>query len=177
MKKILQKIKEKGYVPYEVRTSIFKNLDIMQIRNWLEWRGIDRHLPIELHSTEIAICTPEGVLMQIRACDNDALGMWGGCLECNETPIDGAVRELYEETSLSFPEEMLKFVDTYEHTHTYANGDSAIYHTYRFVINLNYIPEITVDEESHGFDLVNTKKDVKRVLKDQQEFILKLILK
>lgn len=174
---IIKEIRQKGFVPDVVRKHYFSRLTIFEIRDWLESNGFDRHMPIELSSTEIALCTPEGILLQVRACDNNALGMWGGCLENNESPIDGAIRELYEETALPVCREMLNLVDMYEHTHTYANGDSVIYKTYRFVLKLNYIPEITVNFESNGFELFNSKDDIKRVLKDHREFILNLISK
>lgn len=47
-------------------------------------------MSIELRSTEIALVTPFGVMMQIRPSDHNQLGMWGGVLNDGEEPIVGA---------------------------------------------------------------------------------------
>ena len=177
MKTIIKEIRQKGFVPEDVRKHCFSNLTILEIRNWLEANGLDRHTPLELTSTEIAISTPEGLLLQIRACDNNALGMWGGCLENDETPLEGAIRELYKETGLKFDPAYWFWVDTYDHTHTYANQDKAMYTTHRYVILLDYVPTPTLNSESNGYKLFNSANEIEQVLEDQRGFVLGLISK
>lgn len=69
---IRSQILREGRVSAEVKGTFFKGMDFIEIRNWLEENGLDRHMPLELHSTEIAIKTPFGILMQIRPIDNDS---------------------------------------------------------------------------------------------------------
>lgn len=166
----VKKIKEIGRITYQMKEEFFRGMNVLQIRNKCEELGIDRHIPIELYSTEIAVVTPSGVLMQIRHDDNK-LGLWGGMLECNETPIVGAIREFREETGLEIDEEKFEFVDEYDHTHEYSNGDKAILHTYRFKVCLNYIPSIQIDEESDGYCIVSYP-----ILSSQQDFVEKMLL-
>ncbi|MBR3614752.1 MAG: NUDIX domain-containing protein [Clostridia bacterium] len=125
---------------------------------------------LELRSTEIAVLTPFGVIMQIRAYDHDQLGLWGGVLEEDEEPAAGAVRELKEETGLEITEEQLQFVEINEHFHEYANGDKAYFHSYRYILELDYVPKIVTDEESVGAIMV-----VHTILSHQQEFVKRVL--
>lgn len=128
-------------------------------------------MPLELHSTEIAIKTPFGILMQIRPIDNDQLGMWGGVLNEGEEPAAGAVRELKEETGIDVTEDSLKFVEINDHYHKYAKtGDKVYYKTWRYVLELDYVPKITTDEESVGVFMVPHT-----ILSHQQKFIKKML--
>lgn len=162
--------KAEGIVTTAIRETYFKGKDFRFIRDWLEEHEFDRHLPIELQSTEIALVTPFGIMMQIRPTDRDQLGFWGGVLEDNETPEEGAVRELREETGLHLPIESFEFVEEYTHSHEYANQDKAIFHTYRYKVSLDYVPKIQTDEESTGVFMV-----VHTILDHQQEFVKRLL--
>lgn len=158
-------------VTLEAKERFFPGMSFIEIRNWLEENGLDRHMPLELRSTEIAIKTPFGVVMQIRPIDNDQLGMWGGVIEDGETPLAGAVRELKEETGLVVTEDSLKFVEINDHYHKYAaTGDQVYFKTWRFVLELNYVPKITTDEESVGVFMVPHT-----ILSHQQKFIKKIL--
>lgn len=163
-------VTEAGRVTTEIRKTYFQGMDFKTIRNKLEKFGVDRHTAIELESTEIAVVTPVGVMMQIRPTDRDQLGMWGGVLEEGETPVAGAVRELREETGIEVSESQLEFVEVNEHFHEYANGDKAYFKTYRFILRLNYVPKITTDEESVGVFMV-----VHTILSHQHDFIKKVL--
>ena len=101
--KIKQEIKRKGWVSFPIIDKYFPTLDFLAIRNQLEEMGLDRHMTIEQKSTEIALLTPSGVIMQIRPSDNNQLGLWGGVLEYGESFKDGAIRELFEETGIQNP--------------------------------------------------------------------------
>lgn len=157
-------------VSYGIRSKYFSNWSFGEIRDWLEENDLDRHLPIELASTEIAICTPFGVLMQIRPSDNDQLGMWGGVLNPGEQPVYGAVRELREETGIEVKAEDLEFIEINEHDHKYANNDKAHFKTYRYRLSLNYVPKVTTDEESVGAVMV-----AHTILSHQQDFIRRML--
>lgn len=167
---VKEEILNKGRVTAEIKKKYFADSGFGALRNWLEENGLDRHFPLELESTEIAIKTPFGILMQIRPSDKDQLGVWGGVLEKDETPAQGAVRELREETGLIVNEEQLEFIEVNEHFHEYANHDKAYFKSYRYVLNLDYVPEITTDEESVGVFMVTHT-----ILSHQQKFIKKVL--
>lgn len=151
----------------EIRTTYFLGQNVQTIRDWLQKNGFDRNFPIEYISTEIAICTPEGILMQIRSTDNNKLGMWGGILMEGEEPIQGAIRELKEEAGIEATSQELEFIEKNRHKHVYANGNVAIFDTYRYVLKLDYVPKVQLDTdgETSGGHLV------KPILNHQRDFI------
>jgi len=171
MEKIKNEILKAGRVTTEIREKYFPGKGFKEIRDTIEIMGLDRHMILELFSTEIAVKTPFGVLMQIRPNDNNQLGLWGGILEDGEEPIDGAVRELYEETGIRVEKSQLKFVEMQEKLHVYAdNADQVWFKTYRYILQLDYVPEITTDEESVGAFMV-----VHTIISHQQDFIKRVL--
>lgn len=169
-KKLYNEIIENGRVTAEIEEKFFPGADFMAIRNKLEEIGLDRHYPIELSSTEIALVTPFGVLMQIRPVDRDQLGVWGGILEAGETPREGAVRELKEETGIEIDESDLEFVEINESFHEYANGDKVFFKAHRFIVHFNYVPKVITDEESVGVVMV-----AHTIIDHQQNFIKRVL--
>lgn len=165
-KNLYNKILEAGRITPEIKKEHFAGMEVKEIRNTLEELGLDRHIPIELMSTEIALLTPFGVLMQIRPTDHDKLGMWGGVLNYGEEPASGAVRELREETGIVIEESQLEFKELDEHFHEYANGDKALFKAYRYVVRFDYVPKVVTDEESVGAVMV-----AHIILEHQQKFI------
>lgn len=163
-------ILSQGRVSFAIKESFFPNCTVGEIRNKLEELGLDRHMPIELVSTEIALLTPFGVLMQIRPSDNDQLGTWGGVVEYGETPEESAIRELFEETGLRISADQLEFVEINSHFHEYSNGDKAYFFSHRYIVKFDHIPNITTDEESVGAIMV-----VHTILSHQQEFIKRVL--
>ena len=170
MSNIKQKILAAGMLTIADREEYFPNVNFKTIRKWMKDNDIDEHTAIELVSTEIALRTPFGILMQIRASDNKQLGMWGGVLEGDETPEEGAIRELREETGIVITQEQLQFVEINEHFHIYANGDKALFKAYRFIVDFERIPKITTCEESVGAFMV-----VHTILDHQQDFIKRVL--
>lgn len=170
MNEAINAIRDAGVVTTAIRETYFKGKNFGFIRDWLEEHGLDRHLTIELKATQIAVITPFGIMMQIRPSDRDQLGLWGGVLEDNETPEEGALRELREEIGLELPIEALEFVEENTHNHEYANHDKAIFHAYRFKVVLDYVPRVQTDEESTGVFMV-----VHTILNHQQEFVKRLL--
>lgn len=171
MSKIMLKnmLLENPSLSAKMRKEYFPKKSVKAIRDWLEQNGLDRHLPLEFDSTEVAIITPKGIAMQVRASDNNSLGLWGGVLQDGEEPIYGAVRELKEETGLEIAPENLQFVGIDTHTHTYANGDMAKFHAYRYIVTLSYVPEIKTDVESTGYILLTP------ILKHQKDFVQSIL--
>lgn len=169
-KEVRERILNSNRVTYEVKKEVFPGMTVKAIRNTLEEMGLDRHMPIELHSTEIALVTPFGILMQIRPSDKDQLGLWGGVIEENETPEDGAIRELLEETGILISKKKLEFVEVNEHYHKYANGDQAYFKSYRYIVRFDNVPQIVTDEESVGAVMV-----VHTILSHQQEFVKRVL--
>lgn len=168
--KCKNEIEKSGRITTEMQKSFFDGMDFKEIRNCLKENGMDFHMPIELRSTEIALVTPYGVMMQIRPTDKCQLGLWGGVIEGSETPEEGAVRELYEELGISVTEDQLIFIEENDHQHEYANGDKAIFHTYRFKICFDYVPKIKTDEEAVGVFMV-----VHTILEHQSDFVKRIL--
>lgn len=162
---------EAGVITTAIRKNYFPNQKFGFIRQWLEEHQLDRHMAIELKSTEIAIIVKGfGLLMQVRLSDHNQLGLWGGVIDDGEQPIEAAMRELHEELGLNVSPEQLIFMEENDHEHEYANGDKAIFHSYRYKLVLDYMPQIKLDSESVGvFMLVST------VLPHQNEFVYKLL--
>lgn len=169
-KTIKQAIREAGRVTTDIRKNFFSGYKFMAIRNWLEENGLNRHMAIELESTEIALITPFGVLMQIRRYDHDQLGMWGGVIEDGEQPYQAAARELFEETGIKIADSQLEFVEVNEHYHKYDNGDEAYFKSYRYIVRFENVPKVTTDEESVGAVMV-----AHTILSHQQDFIRRVL--
>ena len=164
-----------GFLSQEDRQRYFPNIGIQELRDILEQLGYDRHMLVEFFLTEVCIITPKGLLLQVRASDKGALGMWGGVLEDGEAPIDGAIREVKEETGISLGKEQMHFVGINPHLHRYANGDNAKFTSYRFVVRLDYVPNITLDNESLNYKYVKTLEECEGVLDQQKDFIRKVL--
>ena len=168
---IKKAIGDAGVITTAIRKNHFPNKGFGFIRQWLEEHELDRHMPIELESTEIAIVVKGfGLLMQVRLSDHNQLGLWGGVLNNGEKPVEGAIRELHEELGLEISPEQLEFIEENDHTHEYANHDKAIFHSYRYKLVLENMPQIKLDSEPVGvFMLVST------VLPHQSEFVYNLL--
>lgn len=174
---ISETIRHCGFVSQQLRSSYFAKMTLPQIREWLEFNGFSRHIPIETFSTEVAICTPNGVIMQIKPADNNSLCMWGGEINFGEEPINGAIREIFEETGLTITADQLNFKQFLKHEHRYSNGNVVWYSTYRYALKLDNIPSIALDPESSGYCFISchsSEEDVNKILPVQREFILSL---
>lgn len=170
--KDLEKIMAVGRITDKIKQDVFPGCGFMEIRNRLEANGLNRHMAIELRSTEVAILTPKGIMMQIRPTDSNQLGMWGGVLNDGEEPEDGAVREIYEEVGIRITKDQLEFMEINEHTHTYDNGDTAIFTSYRYTLKLDYVPnsQLNLNEETNGAAMVTHT-----IISHQQNFIKRVL--
>lgn len=162
--RLAERIQEEGKVSKEIRKEFFGGKGFGYIRDWLEKHNLDRHMPLELDSTEVALVTPKGILMQIRQADDGKLGFFGGCMNDGETPKEGAIREIMEETGLSLKEEDLELSEDIASPHEYPNGDKVLFRTYRYIAHFDEVPKIKLDEESLGSKLVTEVIDLKAFL-------------
>lgn len=162
---LAQRIRMAGKVTTAIRKKHFSGLQFGQIRNWLEEQGLDRHMVIQLVSTELLILTPKGALLQRRPSDKNQFGLWGGVVEDSESVEEGLVREAWEELELKINAGDCEAAGIDMHYHCYANGDQAEFEAHRFVLKLDYVPEIALDEESSGATLVMP------ILSHQREFV------
>ena len=154
-----------------MRYKHFHGLTIAEIRDKLEEMGIRRHIVIEAKTTEIAIITPKGILMQIRSDEGNSLSLWGGEILDDEDPADAAVRRLYEESGIKVEREQMEFRNIYGHRYKYENGDTCDFHTYQYAVILDYVPEVTLnDKTSIGSLLINHT-----IVGHQQPFIQNLL--
>lgn len=72
------------------------------------------------------------------------LGLPGGGIEFNETPIEAILRELREEVALELKNSSLKKVGCFPKTRQ--NG--IVNHNYLFFINLDYVPALATNDEN-----------------------------
>lgn len=172
-----REIQKAGRVTDSMRENEFCNVEWQLIRDTLEENGLDRHMPIELRSTEIAVVTPLGIMMQIRPEDDNKLGVWGGLLEDGEFTKECAVRRLFEETGIFVEREQLTFAGVEEHLHEYANGDKVIFESYRYVLKLYKIPVLDPSAEATGVVFIKSvnEKILKQLIEHQKSFIDKVI--
>ena len=88
--------------------------------------------------------------MQVRSSEKARLGIFGGGIENNETPIEADIRELKEETGIEACEEQLDFLEINEHDLEYENGDKVHYVASLYLLKLSEYPTIKLDSESNG---------------------------
>jgi ADP-ribose pyrophosphatase YjhB (NUDIX family) len=170
MKEAVRAIRDSGVVTSDIRKKYFEGKGISAIRMWLDENGLDRHMPIELHSVDIAIVTPIGVMLQIRHSDNDQLGLFGGSIIDDETPEECAIRKIKEQTGIEVSLEQLQYVEESDHLHQYANGDKGIFHSYRYKVEFDHVPQV-----KEGSDYADVYFVAHTVLSHQTEFIKRLL--
>jgi len=152
---LVRQIIRQNAVTLKVREKYFKEKDFKFIRDWLEKHNIDRHLSIDVKSAGILLLISNSnennkVLVQVRSSEKNRLGIFGGGIEGNETPIECAIRELREETGMEVDESQLEFLEINEHNLEYKNGDKVHYIAHIYILRLNEYPFIKLDNESNG---------------------------
>lgn len=166
---VKHEIQKAGRVTDSMRENEFCNVEWQLIRDTLEGNGLDRHMPIELRSTEIAVVTPFGVMMQIRPEDDNKLGVWGGILEDGELMKECASRRMAEETGIILQKDQFRTWGVEEHFHEYVNGDKVIFEAHRYVLKLYVIPVFEVSAEATGVAFVKCASNL--ILDHQRDFI------
>ena len=171
---LAQIISDAGRVTLDIWESHFIGMGHRQVRAWLQNHNLPADMILELRSTEIAVVTPAGILMQVRGSDNGQLGMWGGANIWYENYETCARREMWEETRIALKEGQLIEKEDNQHYHKYANGQQADFHTRRYVLLLDYVPDIVLDHESTGSRLITSVVD-EPILDHQVDFIRRVL--
>lgn len=153
--KLIEKIEKEKRITLDIKEKYFKGKSFKEIRNWLEIHNMDRHIAIDIKTAGVIILISNlnednKVLVQVRADERARLGVFGGGIEKNETPIQAAIRELKEETGIKVSEEQLEFLEINEHDLEYTNGDKAHYVASLYLLKLSEYPTIKLDSESNG---------------------------
>lgn len=154
-RELIEKIKKEKCVTFNTIEKYFKGKNFKEIRNWLETNNIDRHTAIYIKSAGVVILISspnknDKVLVQVRSSEKARLGIFGGGIENNETPIEAAIRELKEETGIEACKEQLDFLEINEHDLEYENGDKVHYVASLYLLKLSEYPTIKLDSESNG---------------------------
>lgn len=157
---VIEKIQKEEHITFDIKEKYFKGKSFKEIRNWLEIHNIDRHITIDIKSAGVIILISSlnennKVLVQVRASEKARLGIFGGGIEKNETPIQAAIRELEEETGIKVCEEQLEFLEINEHDLKYENGDKAHYVASLYLLKLSEYPIIKLDRESNGILVIS----------------------
>lgn len=177
MNDLIKRIKENNCVTFEIQDEFFKGKDYIYIRDWLENHGLDRHMIIDKKSAGIIIVirnsTTQKLLLQIRSTEESRVGIFGGGIEDNETPIDSAIRELKEELNIDVKPEQLEFLSINNHILTYGNGDKVHYIAHMYVLELSEFPAIKLDFESNGVLYVD-RDSIKNYINIDREDVFKI---
>ena len=177
MEELVKKIQEHNCVTFEIQDEFFKGKDYIYIRDWLENHGLDRHMIIDKKSAGIIIVirnsTTQKLLLQIRSTEESRVGIFGGGIEDNETPIDSAIRELKEELNIDVKPEQLEFLSINNHILTYGNGDKVHYIAHMYVLELSEFPAIKLDFESNGVLYVD-RDSIKNYVNIDREDVFKI---
>ena len=177
MEELVKKIQEQNCITFEIQDEFFKGKDYIYIRDWLENHGLDRHMIIDKKSAGIIIVirnsTTQKLLLQIRSTEESRVGIFGGGIEDNETPIDSAIRELKEELNIDVKPEQLEFLSINNHILTYGNGDKVHYIAHMYVLELSEFPAIKLDFESNGVLYVD-RDSIKNYINIDREDVFKI---
>ena len=177
MEELVKKIQEQNCVTFEIQDEFFKGKDYIYIRDWLENHGFDRHMIIDKKSAGIIIVirnsTTQKLLLQIRSTEESRVGIFGGGIEDNETPIESAIRELKEELNIDVKPEQLEFLSINSHILTYGNGDKVHYIAHMYVLELSEFPAIKLDFESNGVLYVD-RDSIKNYINIDREDVFKI---
>ena len=122
---------------------------------------------------EFADRITQKLLLQIRSTEESRVGIFGGGIEDNETPIDSAIRELKEELNVDVKPEQLEFLSINNHILTYGNGDKVHYIAHMYVLELSEFPAITLDFESNGVLYVD-RDSIKNYINIDREDVFKI---
>jgi len=177
MEELIKKIQEQNCITFEIQDKFFKGKDYIYIRDWLENHGFDRHMIIDKRSVGIIIVIRNGtskkLLLQIRSTEESRVGIFGGGIEDDETPIDSAIRELKEELNIDVKPEQLEFLSINNHILVYSNGDRVHYIAQMYTLELKEFPAIKLDIESNGVLFVD-KDSIKSYINIDREDVFKI---
>ncbi len=163
-----EEIRNKGMITTKCRRQYFGGMNQNEIRDMLERIGIDRHVTIEYLVAEIAIQTPQGLLLQVSPEDDGRIALWSDILKEGETPVNGAIRLLKEQLGVEISSIDLKFVDTEYYRHEFANKDKVFLNAFRYTVRVKSVPKTT----NYDYYPVLINRTFRE---DQQEFVDRLL--
>ena len=138
---------------------------------------ISKSIPIEFNPKyNIVSCFVEfkdKILLLKRSKKESQPFLWGlpaGKLEKNETPINGILRELLEETSINVEKEMIIEI---EKLYGKTNEFDYVFHVSKLILNTK--PKVILDSNEHtNYIWINPNDAIKKLklIKDLDEVIL-----
>lgn len=108
----------------------------------------------------------DGKLLLEHRADSDTWAVIGGGLKANEKLIEGAIREVFEETGLVLREEQLEFFHIYDDSSriaSYPDGNVWRIITVVYRVRLRELPELVCSEESRELRFF-TKEELREVM-------------
>ena len=111
------------------------------------------------HQAEVAACYLEcdgRLLLLLNAAGDSEAGSWGvpaGKLESNEAPLHGAIRELFEETSISIDPSQLQSIGS-----LYIRKPEVDYIYHLFRIKIATRPEVRLSSEHQNYRWVSAEE-------------------
>lgn len=121
------------------------------------------NMPIHLGANLLISCN-DCLLLECRT-DCEQWGLIGGGRKKGETPIQNALRELYEETGLRMRAEDLRFLKTYDspgRIASYRDGSVWSMVISVFLVTFSQMPILTCSKESKTLQFF-TKQDIERL--------------
>lgn len=107
----------------------------------------------------------DGKLLLEHRMDSDTWAVIGGGLKKGETLTEGAIREVFEETSLQIKEEQLEFYNIYDDPSriaSYPDGNVWRIITVVYRVRLTKLPKLICSEESRELRFF-TKEELRKV--------------
>lgn len=163
-----EEIRNRGMITAKARRTYFPKLTQDEIRDMLGRLGLDKQVAIEYLAVELAIMTPKGVIMRVSPEDDGRIALWTDNLKDGETPREGAIRMLKEQTGIVITDKSLQFVDTEYYRHEFANGDKVFLNAFRYAIYFDEVPKL-VNPKFHPVLIKHTFRA------NQEDFVDKLL--
>lgn len=137
---IIKQINDFGYITNSIRIKYFRNYSEEQIRNWLSDNGLERDLIIEQNIVEVAVVTPQGLLMKIK---DNRLEFFKRYKTESMVAKDQAIKLLEEEGIKVNYAQMDFFSIARRYLMNNAGSERILANLYRFKVIIDYIPELT----------------------------------
>ena len=154
-----EEIRNRGMITAKARRTYFPKLTQDEIRDMLGRLGLDK---------QVAIMTPKGVIMRVSPEDDGRIALWTDNLKDGETPREGAIRMLKEQTGIVITDKSLQFVDTEYYRHEFANGDKVFLNAFRYAIYFDEVPKL-INPKFHPVLIKHTFRA------NQEDFVDKLL--
>lgn len=128
-----------------------------------------------IRTVEIAILTPNGVLMQMKRVDNNHYSMWGAEIDSNENDTEAAVNILKRDAGLTTTADALKHVNIYTSISKDENGNLIKKEIHRFILEFDHLPVLKIEPKLRGWIVIASEKSAVNVIEAHQSFIATII--